>query len=448
VTRRLTCLVLIVLTIATSSAAAADAVAFEQDQRVNALTFQFGTDEFATANAFGGAFVGSTLRSQLQAAFDSSVADGSTSWLLEMPGLTDLSGTNSSPFNVGIISGTPRLPSGNPSTYDGTSDLDWWYDPAGSSAVHQLTASFTAGTFNAGPGAISLTMNLAGVPSSVSMSSTRIRAVSGPSSTPLESTNGFPPGHLPDENLPDSLTSFESMSGGRLSGNISARSLADTPIPASLVGAGTLNCSRAYTSANTMLDVLVGGCTISFLGTQIQATQPDRAAVDGDVYTFTTTGNQVTGCTRNGAPASLADCLAGAAYSSYFRFTTDRVIVLPVTPTPTPPTPPPSDTPPDGSAPPPPVFARTVTIAYSAKQDKFKGKLASEAPACIAELNVAVYEKKKGKDPKLGSATTTDAGGYSLKEKNAEGKFYSAVKQTSTSAGTCLAAQSKMIKVG
>jgi hypothetical protein len=361
VSRRLTWLVLFALTVAVSSAAAADAVGFEQDQRVNALTLQFGTDEFATANAFGGAFVGSAARSQMQASLDSSVADGSTSWLLEMPGLTDLTGTDAPSINVGIMDGTPRLPAGNPSAYDGTSDLDWWYDPLASdidpdgSAIDQLPASFTGGTFDAGPGAISLNMPLAGVPATVRMSSTRIRAVSGPSSTPLKSTNGFPPGHLPDENLPDSLTSFESMSAGQLAGDISAGSLAQTPIPPSLVGSGPTNCSRGYTSVNSMLDALVGGCTI--LGIQqIKPTQPDRAAVAGDVYIFTTDSGtkQVTGCTRNGASALLADCLAAAAYSIYLRFTSDRVIVLPVTPSPPPepePPPPPASPPPeDGGA--------------------------------------------------------------------------------------------------
>jgi hypothetical protein len=450
VSRRLTRLVLIVLAVAASWAAATDAVAFEQDQRVNALTLQFGTDTFATANAFGGAFVGGAVRSQMQDGIDSSVADGSTSWLLEMPGLTDLSGTSSSPFNVGVVNGVPRVPNGNPSTYDGTADLDWWYDPAASSLIHQLPASFAAATFNAGPGTIDLSMILGGAPSSLSMSSTRIRAVSGPSSAPLKSTNGFPPGHLPDENLPDSLTSFESMSNGQLAGDISARSLAETPIPLSLVGAGMFNCTRAYTVTNSMLDVLVGGCTINIIGTQISPTQPDRAAVAGDVYAFATdaTTKQVTGCTRNGAPASLGDCLDAAAYSSYFRFTTDRVIVLPVTPMP-PPTP--TDTTPGGSVPPPSnpaEFARNLSIAYSGKRAKFTGRLASESPTCTADQKVSVFEKKNGTDPKLGSSKTNDAGKYSLKETNAEGKFYAAVKQASTSAETCLDARSKTIKVG
>jgi Galactose oxidase, central domain len=307
---------------------------FEQAHRVNFVTLESGTDGFATANAFGSAFLG-PAHNQLQAGLAASVANGSTSWLLEMPGLTDLTGRDNSSFNVGIMNGVPRLPAGNPTTYDGTSDLDWWYvagagdiDTDGS-AIHQLPAMFTAGTFNAGPGAVRLIMNLVSVPSSVSMSGTRIRAVSGPLSTPLKSTNSFPPGHLPEENLPDSLTSFGSMSSGQLVGDISAASLAAMPIPAALVGTGLITaCSENYTSSNSMLDVLVRGCHSPFIGTLIKPTQPDQAAVEGDTYRFTTdaTTKRVTGCTRNGAPASLADGLAAAAYSSHFRFTTSRVI--------------------------------------------------------------------------------------------------------------------------
>src|SRR6266568_4856047 len=69
------------------------ACAFEQDQRINGLTLQFGTDTFATRNAFGGA-VGGTVQSQLQTQISSTVASGSTSMLLEMPGLADLTGVS------------------------------------------------------------------------------------------------------------------------------------------------------------------------------------------------------------------------------------------------------------------------------------------------------------------------------------------------------------------
>ena len=93
-------------------------------------------------------------------------------------------------------------------------------------------------------------------------------------------------------------------------------------------------------------------------------------------------------------------------------------------------------------------FARTLNLSYSEKKDRFGGKLSSESPACTAGQSVTVYEQKKGKDPKLGTVTTNDAGKYSLKEKNAEGSFYASVKESSASAGTCLAAQSKTVNVG
>jgi hypothetical protein len=322
----------VVACIGVSLAGADPAGAFEQVQRVNSLTMQAGTDSYATANRFGGAFTGDTVRSQLQNALTSSVADGSTTWLLRMPDLADLSGTSDPAFTIGVTDGTPNSPAGNTATYSGSSDLDWWYDPTGS--TNQLTASFSAKTLNSGPVLLDLTTTLAGQPANLSMSSAKIRAVSGSSSTPLKSTNGYPPGHLPNENLADSMTSFQSMSSGQLAGNISTRSLANTPIPPSFAGTGFTNCSRGYSISNSVLDLLVGGCTI--LGApQVSASQPDQSvAGNGDVYVFTTdsTTKAVNGCTRNGTAASLDGCLDGAAYSSYFQFTTDRVIVLPVTP--------------------------------------------------------------------------------------------------------------------
>ena len=104
--------------------------------------------------------------------------------------------------------------------------------------------------------------------------------------------------------------------------------------------------------------------------------------------------------------------------------------------------------PPDGTTPPAPSeFARSLGIAYSEKKDKFKGKLASQSPACASGQRVKVFEKEKGKDPQLGSDATDQKGKYSLKEQNAEGKFYAQVKQRGVPGGTCLAARSKTIKV-
>src|SRR4051794_16957651 len=34
-----------------------------------------------------------------------------------------------STFNTGVVEATALQPAGNPATYDGSSDLDWWYLP-------------------------------------------------------------------------------------------------------------------------------------------------------------------------------------------------------------------------------------------------------------------------------------------------------------------------------
>ncbi len=120
--------------------------AFEQAQRVNALTLQFGQDSFAPQNAIGESLQ-SIVQSQVQSSLTAHGDNGATSLLFEMPGLTDLTGTNASSLTVGALDGTPIEPAGNPVTYNGNSDLDWWYAPALSevsatgTAKHQLSGS-------------------------------------------------------------------------------------------------------------------------------------------------------------------------------------------------------------------------------------------------------------------------------------------------------------------
>src|SRR5688500_6989490 len=103
-------------------------------------------------------------------------------------------------------------------------------------------------------------------------------------------------------------------------GNISALSMAQTPIPPALVG----TCP-GYTLANTLLDLLVSGCP----GAVAASPQPDQQdpaappAGAGPPYTLTADASKVvTTCTAvgGGPPVSLPDCLADAAYSAHFRF--------------------------------------------------------------------------------------------------------------------------------
>jgi glucose/arabinose dehydrogenase len=112
--------------------------------------------------------------------------------------------------------------------------------------------------------------------------------------------------------------------------------------------------------------------------------------------------------------------------------------------------PPPPPLPSDGAAAGPPEFTRTLSLSYSAKRPGFRGRLASPAPACVAAQRVAVYEKRKGRDRKLGSRETTAKGVYSLRgEEQQKGEeFYAEVKRSRSTDGTCLPARSKAIKVG
>ena len=307
--------------------------AFEQDQRFNSFTMQFGKNSFAVANAFGGAFT-SIAQGQIQTAINGNVTSGSFTLLLEMPGLADLTGTNAPNLAIGVVNGSPVLNTNNPTPYSGNSDLDWWYaaDPEAVDAngvpKGQIEGSIAAQVLTAAGNLIF--PNPLGGNGVFAMSSVAVRATVGSSSAPLESTNGFPPGHLPSEHVDPQVVSFATLSNGQMKGNISAASLAAIPF--------TLNTStdQGYTSANSLLDVLVSGATtLSGFVTLVRQTQPDQvdpsmpAAGAGPPYTFMAnpTTHVVTSChDKNGNSVSLSTALNAAAYSSYFTFTADRVI--------------------------------------------------------------------------------------------------------------------------
>lgn len=321
---------------------------FEQTHRINELKFQFGTSTACTINALGGAIVGGTAQNNIQAALDTSVVDGTTSILLHMLGLDDLSGTNDASVQIGVLNALPILPGATP--YDGHNDLDGWYLPAPDEISTQriplslLNGSISSGVLSAGPGSALLRLDFAGVQAAWSVSSLRLLVTGGASSTPLLST-GVSPGHLASEHLDPALQSFATAgqpvgtAGGSLCANVSAESLQQTPVPAGLVGCALGKCTQCYTAANTLLDVVVGGCNISIVGQQLKPTQPDTSdpaapvAGSGPPYTLSANAQHVvTACNAQGVPANLATCLHSAAYSSFFTFSSDRVIATTTTP--------------------------------------------------------------------------------------------------------------------
>lgn len=292
---------------------------FEQVHRMNSISMLFSTDNFCTANAIGGA-IKSVAQSQISTAINNAVGDGSLSVLLQAAGLADATGENGS-FTLESYVGAPVSTS--------SLGLDAAFTASKTSLNPDLTpkvsmpATSTSGAVAAGPGDLAFSLALAGAPVNINLSNARTKATVGASSAPG--------GHAASQHLDPSLETFATTSGGQMCGNISAASLAGVPVPAQLTS-GSTSCSQGYDSSNSMLDVIVGGCTV-FIVTALGATQPDQAtsapAVGaGAPYKLTKSGTHVTGCKdKSGASVDLNACLAAAGYSAGFKFTTQRVQV-------------------------------------------------------------------------------------------------------------------------
>jgi len=306
---------------------------FEQTQRINHLALQGATSTVCTTNALGGAFTGLAL-SQLQSAIDASVGDGTTSLLLYFTALSDLSGTADANFRAGLFNAMPLSPNGN---YNGNNDVDWWYAvddtemDAMQTPLSELSGNIAAKVLTAQGSSFEL-MTVLGTTITMSTSALKFSVTTGTSSVPLTYNGVDDRGHLATENLDPLLQSFSSAGDGTtgsLCGNVNAQSLANTPI-----SAGILTSCTSYTAANSVLDLLVGGCTYSGIVQLVKATQPDSAnpgapvAGAGAPYTLTTSASKVvTGCTdKNSSAVPLSTCLNAAAYSFFFKFSTDRVI--------------------------------------------------------------------------------------------------------------------------
>ncbi|MGZ3419032.1 MAG: DUF4215 domain-containing protein [Polyangiales bacterium] len=310
---------------------------FEQDQRANSVKMQFKTDTYCAKNRLGGA-IGGLAQSTLQTSLDNGVKDGSISIMFKFLGLDDLTGTADPMVTLGGITGAPAMGTG----YDGTASPDWWYtaDMTAIDAMRNPTAllngNIAAKVLNAGPGNMTVILSIGGAASPMSLTSVNVRASIATTSKPATST-GATPGHLASEHLDPALVSFATMTNGQLCGNVSAASLSKIPAPAAILPGGTITCNQSYTATSTLLDILVGGCTAGILPLITGNTQPDQtdpsapAAGAGAPYTLTTTGTKppvVTGCKdKGGATVALDACLKAAAYSSYFKFTTNRVII-------------------------------------------------------------------------------------------------------------------------
>lgn len=292
---------------------------FEQTHRMNTMNMMFNTDAFCTSNAIGGA-IKSVAQGQLGEALSASINDGTISVMMGAKGLADATGAGTGNFTLTSFMGAPT---------SGGLGLDAVFTGSEASLNPDLTprismaASLAGGQLSAA-GNLAVSMALGGPPADLSLSGAKVKATVGAASAP----GGIPA----SMKLDPALKTFESLTAGQLCGNISAASLAAVPAPEQLT-TGSTACSQGYTTANSMLDVFVGGCRV-FIVTALAATQPDKAdptapvAGAGAPYKLTTSGNKVSGCKdKNNASVPLDVCLKSAAFSSAFKFTTQRANV-------------------------------------------------------------------------------------------------------------------------
>jgi cysteine-rich repeat protein len=307
---------------------------FEQIQRMNSLTILFSTDAFCATNVIGSA-VGSAAQGQVQSAITAAVKSGEISALFDFLGLTDLTGATSQSFTIGSVAANPV----STTNYDGTNDMDVWYNvqaasvsPSPYTALNNLPGNISSGTLTAGPGSVSLPFTFGGAAAQLDLSSVNVTATLGVATAPTVDSTGHGPGHGASEHDMAGLTTFATITGGEMCGSVTAASLATIKVPSQLTS-GMTKCNQGYTANNSMLDVFINGCNVLFV-TAVSKTQPDQVVAGAPVagaggpYTLSAgSDHKVNACKdSSGATVDLNTCLNSAAYSGAFQFTADRVI--------------------------------------------------------------------------------------------------------------------------
>jgi len=281
-------------------------------------------------NALGAKALTSTALGQLNPQLTTAVNNGGINVMTQFIGLTDLTGVSSNPFTVGVLGASPDPAKGAPTN----NPIDWWFlaDPSSVSnglPIGEYTnVTLAARALKAGPSNITLSIDLGGSPAPLTMRSSHLGAtING---TPAPNTPSPPPAALAT-----GLTVFQTITGNGagqgLCGNITVASLAAIPIPSALATGNTAcaSCgttSHTYTACtgtqtpqnstcNSLLDAMVGGCSIFCFVTAINPTQPDVASGSAVTPLTLGAGNKV----PNSVTANDQD-----AYSSYLTFTANR----------------------------------------------------------------------------------------------------------------------------
>ena len=74
-----------------------------------------------------------------------------------------------------------------------------------------------------------------------------------------------------------------------------------------------------------------------------------------------------------------------------------------------------------------PPAARSLTLGYSTKKRKFKGRITSVPPQCGGGIVVTMIRERSSGDVEIGQATTAATGAYELKKRAKPGKYHASV---------------------
>jgi cysteine-rich repeat protein len=328
---------------------------FEQLHRLTQLKYSPTTDAFCTNNALGSQVITTAGLSVIQANTDQDITSGATNVIYKFFGMSgqqaDLTGTSGNVV-LGSLAGNPEMVVDG-GAYNGNADLDWWYsvDPttvdSNNNPLFTLNGTYTNKLLSAGPGNMSLKVNLSGSSAALSMWNAKIKVTVGASNAPTISSTGASPGHVASEHVLSTLVSFAtggvggSGPTGELCGNITTQSLSTVLTPPILTIGASTACDENYTSTSHLLDVLVHGCSLSGQGV-MNASQPDQQLStvtfpSGTVPPYklsasSSSTHAVDTCKDSSATPKtvpLSTCLTGLAFSSAFTFQTDRVIIKP-----------------------------------------------------------------------------------------------------------------------
>ncbi len=87
---------------------------------------------------------------------------------------------------------------------------------------------------------------------------------------------------------------------------------------------------------------------------------------------------------------------------------------------------------------------RTLTLSHRPTSHRFTGTLSSWDPVCIRSQRVKVLRRRPGRDQKVGAATTSKSGTYSIRRNAKQGAYYAHASSWSA----CRAENSKVITIG